>query len=319
MLYILLYYLFNFFISVKKVENFIINCLSKYKSVYLKYNYYNMLKLAGIGLISFGLRVKISADDEFVNLTNKIKNEKTYIYPHDITKLSEVQTDMPDNIIVKIPHNLIDKKYSIGVIKLNRLTTKTSTIIQYDESGRIKIISNDEIKKEPFQSHLLFPTKIFKEFELNPRMFESNKIKILFNNTITSKSVGCGNLLQRYSNIVENSGMDCSTLYHSISSIYSIPSMHSMALTGYDFELKENFIRTYDDVFLIVNPHKQISQLLMYQEQVEPNIKLNIVAISDDKDKIIKEKYWSDADVIANGYLASFLFIASGIILLFVE
>lgn len=272
-----------------------------------------MLKLFGIGLISFGWSVKINTDDELVNLRNKIKNEKTYIYPHDITKLGEEQTNMPDNIIVKIPHNLIDKKYSIGTIKLNRLTTKTSTIIKYDESGRIKIISNDKIIKEPFQSHLLFPTKIFKEFELNPRMFESNKIKILFNNTITSKSGGCGNLLERYFNVVENSGMDYSTLYH------TIPSIHSIALTGYDFELKENFIRSYNDLYLIVNPYKQITKSPMSQEQAEPNIKLNIVAIADDKDKIIKEKYWSDANEIDNQYLASFLVIASGIVLLFVE
>lgn len=273
-----------------------------------------MLKLFGIGLISFGWSAKINTDDKLVNLRNKIKNEKTYIYPYDITKLGNEQTNMPDNIIVKIPYNLIDKKYSIGMIKLNRLTTKTSTTIKYDESGIIKIINNDKIKKEPFQSHLLFPTKIFKEFELNPRMFDSNKIKILFNNTITSKSVGCGNLLERYFNIVENSGMDCSTLHRSIS---SIPLMYSMALSGYDFELKENFIRSYNDLYLIVNPYKQLSNPQISQEQVESNIKLNIVAIADDKDKIIKEKYCYEASEIDSQYSISFLAIVCGIGLLF--
>jgi len=270
-----------------------------------------MLKLIGCGLINFGWNIKINTDDKLDNLRKNIKNEKIYVYPNDVFKLCEEQTYIPDNIIVKIPHNLIDNKYFIGMIKLNIMIKKTSTIFKFDENGRIKIINNDKIKKEPFQTYLLFPTKIFKEFELEQKMFESNKIKILFNNTITSKSIGYNNLFERYFNVVKNSGMDCFIHYH------SIPSIHSIALSEYDFELEENFIRSCNNVYLIVNPHKQMSEPQIFQEQPKPNIKLNIIAIADNKDKIIKEKYCSKINEIISQYSASFLVIACGIGLLF--
>jgi hypothetical protein len=44
-----------------------------------------MLKLLGIGLIGIGWNIKTNAHDKLNGLRNTIKNEKTYIYPHDIS------------------------------------------------------------------------------------------------------------------------------------------------------------------------------------------------------------------------------------------
>ena len=273
-----------------------------------------MLKLIGVGLIGYGWNIKTNADDKYIDLRNTIKNEKIYDYQQDISKLDIEKNNIPDNIIVKIPHNLIDKKYSIGKIKLNRITTNKSTIIKYYQNGKLKIINNDEIKKEPFQSHLLFPTKIFKEFELDQIMFMNNKIKILFDNTITSKSCGHKNLIEKYFTIIQNSGIDYHKLHNPISAEYSI---YSFPLSEYDFELEENFISHYNDIYLMVNPYKKsyFTELL----DVESDIKLNIIAIADNKNKIIEEKYRSEISNNYNQYAISFLAIAYGITLLFVK
>lgn len=269
-----------------------------------------MFKLLGIGLIGIGWNIKINAYDELSSLRNTIKNEKTYIYPHDISQLGKEQHNVPENIVVKIPRFLIDKKYPVGEIKLNKIKTKTSTIIRYDEDGRIKITNNEEIKKELLRSCLLFPTELFKEFELEQRIMTDGGIKILFNNTITSKSNGGKNLVERYFTVIENSGIDNSKEYNLVPSQQNVELM-SMALSDYDFELKENFINSNKDVYLIVEPRKHSLN--------SSDVKLNIVAIADNKDKIFEEKYSNQISELSKQFATSFIVIICGIGLLFME
>ena len=125
-------------------------------------------------------------------------------------------------------------------------------------------------------------------------MFINDRIKILFNNTITSKSCGHKNLIQKYFTIVQNSGIDYSNQYNLIPHEYP---MYSMPL--FECELEENFISHYNDIFLMVNPYKQLSnfseqqtvqfeqQTVQSEQNIKSYIKLNIIAIADDKDKII--------------------------------
>ena len=394
-----------------------------------------MFKLLGIGLIGYGWNIKKNTDKEIVDLNKTMKNEKIYVYPHDIPKLDLEPANLPNDIIVKIPHNLIDNKYYIGKIKLYKITKDTSTIIRYyddDENKKLKITDIDHIKKEPYQSHLLFPTKILKEFELDQIMFKNNKIKILFDNTITCKSGGHENLIEKYFNIIQNSGINYSNQHNPI--FYKYP-LYPMPL--FECELEENFISHHNDIFLLVNPFKQLSNLSEQQtlqseeqtvqseqqtvqfdqqtvqseqqtlqseeqtvqpeeqtlqseeqtvqseeqtvqsdqqtvqseeqtlqseeqtvqseqqtvqseqqtvqseqqniisykypkysipqfrcelkENAESDIKLNIVAIADDKDKIIKEKYHSEISTIEEQYNLSFWAVVSGIALLFIE
>ena len=160
-------------------------------------------------------------------------------------------------------------------MKLNKIKTKTSTIIRYGEDGRIKITNNEEIKKELLCSCLLFLTELFEEFKFKQRIQTDEKIKILFNNTITSKSNGGKNLLKRYFAVIKNSGIDNSKIYNLVPSQHSVELM-SAALSDYDFELKENFINYNKDVYLIAKPHKQSLN--------STDVKLNIVAITVDKD-----------------------------------
>lgn len=119
-------------------------------------------------------------------------------------------------------------------------------------------------------------------------MFMNNKIKILFDNTITSKSYGHKNLIEKYFTIIQNCGIDYNKLHNQISSEYSI---YSFPLSEYDFELEENFISHYNDIFLMVNPYKQSYFIELLNE--------------------ISNNY--------NQYAISFFAIAYGITLLFIK
>ena len=75
-----------------------------------------------------------------------------------------------------------------------------------------------------------------------------------------------------------------------------------------NYELKENFIAHNNDVYLMVNPCTRYM-----------NIKLQIIAIADNKDKIVREKYSSTINKLEGQYIISFFAIAFGIGLLFVK
>lgn len=286
----------------------------------------NMLKIIGTGFIILGINIKIYVDKKFDDLNNTIKNEKIYVYPDDIYKLcqehdpeqqdcdSDSDSDSePNNSIIKIPHNLINNKYSIGTIKLNKITPKLSTIVKCDEYGKIKIINNDEVISSIAQSHLLFPTKIFKEFELDQMMFMNKEIKLLVDNAVNYKSNENRNenLINKYCAIIKNSGIEHSELKLELE---SVPEYSSTFFNN--FELKENFIKPCNDVYLMVNPH---SQLLNFSSKYSKNIKLKIIAISDNRDLIVKEKYSNKINELDGQYIISFFVIACGVGLLFLK
>lgn len=258
-----------------------------------------MLKIIGVGFIILGFNIRKYVNKEFYDLNNMIKNEKIYIYHSDIFNSGQKQLSMQTNSIVKIPRNLIDDKYSIGIIKLNKISPKLSTIVKCDKYGRIKIINNNEITNEIIQTHMLFPTKIFKEFELDQMMFMNKEIKLLVDNTKIYKSNKNENknVIDRYRTIISNNDIEYSGLHFVYPSTFYI-----------NYELKENFITHNNDVYLMVNPCTRYM-----------NTKLQIIAIADNKDKIVREKYSSTINKLEGQYIISFFAIAFGIGLLFVK
>lgn len=260
-----------------------------------------MLKIIGVGFIILGFNIGKYVNKEFYDLNNMIKNEKIYIYQSDILNSGQKQLSMQTNSIVKIPRNLIDNKYSIGIIKLNKISPKLSTIIKCDEYGRIKIINNNEITNEIIQTHMLFPTKIFKEFELDQMMFMNKEIKLLVDNAKIYKSDKNKNenknVIDRYRTIISNNDIEYSGLH----------LMHPSTFYN-NYELKENFIAHNNDVYLMVNPCTRYM-----------DTKLQIIAITDNKDKIVREKYSSTINKLEGQCIISFFAIAFGIGLLFVK
>jgi len=286
-----------------------------------------MISLVGICLISIGLNIKLNIYNDYKILSNKMINEKVFVYPYDtnqfVKKVSLNKNSINDNMIVKIPNNYIYKKYSIGKIKIQKITKKTSTVINYDKVNDFIKIENKETKcRETFLEHLLFPTCKFKEFEFDNKRFYDNKIKILFDNTIISKSNCNLPLINKYKNIVENNCISLNT-------------------SGCDFELEENFIGNFDDLYLMVEPclmstyqessqepsqqpsqessqepSQEPSQESSQESSQEPKVKFNIIALSDNKDKIIKEKYIDELNEINHKMFLSYFSIISGVVVL---
>lgn len=266
-----------------------------------------MYYLIGVGLIGLGFKIQHNVYNDYKNLNNKIKNEKIYEYPKNTYEYIKnyspqnyTQYENPNEIIVKIPADCIDKKYSIGEIKIEKITKHISTIFECDKNKII--IKNKEIKhKEPFLQHILFPTTLFDEFEIKQRTFNNEKIKVLFDNSIISKSsAGKTNLIDKYIKIIENNYGNCQS-----SNIFLHTPINS------NYEMEENFIENGNDLYLIVKPN------IKFSTEQKPNIKLDIVAMGDDVNKIVEEKYDVELREIGDKLIFSCLSIASGFILFF--
>jgi hypothetical protein len=283
-----------------------------------------MFKIIGIGIFGWGVQSINKTDNEYLNLKNTIKNEKIYVYPNDVDELNKKysfdkeQNNISNNIIIKIPYNSIDIKYPIGKIKLNKIIKKTSpiTIIEYNNSRKNKFTNNEIIDKKLFKECVLFPTEIFKHNALN--LEQHNKIKLLFDNTITSKSKQSKKLINEYYNsiIKSNQSKDfllSNNIYYDLDYDYYYDSDYDY---NYDYELELNFIEYYRNVYLLVNPYIEKSDKEPTQLS---NTKYNIISIGDDENIIIKEKYSNEKNQLDNKYLISIIAIVAGIGLVFVK
>lgn len=277
-----------------------------------------MLGLLSLGLVGIGLNIYAFETENYKILNEKIKNEKVLTYPHDTNQYMKNillnknvllnKNELSNNVIVKIPNNLLDKKFSIGKIKINKISKKNSTIIYYDKiNDCIKIKDKETECKEPFIEHLLFPTCKFKEFEFDNKMFYNNKIKILFDNAIISKSNGNMALINKYINTIEN---------NSVRNFIPKEYFSNLIISGCNFELEENFITPFDDLYLIIKPCLQLKN----QETNNEKVKFNIIVLGNNKDKIIEEKYIDELNVInRNMVLSYFCTITGCLTLLFIK
>lgn len=274
-----------------------------------------MISLVGIGLISIGINIRTNVYKNDKIIIEKIKNEKVFTYPFETNNIMENdllnKNNMSNNMIIKIPNDRLYKKFSIGKIKIQKIIKKKITDIKYDKDNNTVNIENKEIiTKEPFLEHLLFPTCKFKEFDFDNKRFHDNKIKILFNNTIISKSHGNIGLIDKYINTLEN---------NYVSNFLQREHFLNLITSGCDFELEENLIGNFNDLYLMVEPHlmstnQESNQESNQEPNQEPKVKFNIIALSDNKDKIIKEKYISEINELNNRIILFYFSILSGVV-----
>lgn len=241
-----------------------------------------LLNLCASCFVCSGISGGLITYNKLIEYKNKIKQEQIYEYPN------LPNNPMDTNIIVKIPNNLIQKKYYIGTMQLNKLVP-IQTIKLCFNTKTLKYV-NTNIINVKIKNCVLFPPNIYKNLVLDKKLLSMNKIKILFNNNITSYSFYSNILFSKYNQILST----------------NIPSYLSEInyddYKNFDIQLQENLISQGEDVYLIVNPSITTNELC-------------ISTISNDIDTILTEKYNYLINEIKMIASFSFVICCSGILI----
>jgi len=280
-----------------------------------------MLYIIPIGLISTGIGSGYLTYKNYLNLKEKISLEPIYNYPEQIIDVCKNQND---KVIFKIPPSLMDSNYLIGEIMLEKLKPVEIIKQYYDmelnpisnkyEKIKKKIITVD-YKSEVVKRQVLFPNiyPILNSsnnlFELK-KLYELNKIKVLFNNTSTIKSANSEYIFNLYEK----------TIRKNITNFCSDTIVNSNSNDS--FQIKKNFLAPNSNLYLLIESNSKNNS------NTNPNTnpdtffsESNIEAISDSKDTIVNYKYKNEnenivVDTVATSILLSFgvlsgLFIAN--------
>ena len=204
-----------------------------------------ILNLIPISLIGSGIYSTYLTFIKKNELDDKIKNCPIYSYPNELNKIPKTNSLH----IIKISTNQIDSNYLIGEISLEKITPiiyykkkliKTDYFSNKYENVLVekKLESRELIKKQ-----ILFPL-IYNGLYLDRNLLLSNKIQILFDNTIVTKlktNVNYKVLFDLYENDIKK---NISTYYLDL-----IPNVKYNQF----IELKKNYLDSNKDLYLIVN------------------------------------------------------------------
>lgn len=267
-----------------------------------------MLGLIGLGLIGIGNNIRINTDNKNDQLNRIITNEKIYTIPEDNYILTQLSSEITpnqnsnSNLIIKIPHNLINNKYLVGKIKLNKITNFSEKKYKLDEFNNLIIEKKIKEKKtEPFLKKILFPSNILENYGIDYKFEPNDKTEILFNNSIVSKSKSFKTLYDKFKNTITFSHSNTTNL--TFSDNFDIVQPYN---DNVNFELVENYITERKDVYLLIDD-------ALRSNGSNENKILNILIICDNKDKIIKKKYQIMLNEVELGYISSFSLITIGI------
>ena len=216
-------------------------------------------------------------------LIKDMQDEKIFVYPTDIKNISNLN----HNPIIKIPYNLIPQKYAYGEVQLNKIIQKCikNTVYKREYS----FLLNDYItvecdwidEEEKIAKQILFPN-IFNNIELNKKLYSEKKIKVLLQNNLSTKSHNCSLILDKYESLIQK----------------NIPMYKTSILITddiYMMEKEENILEPNMDLYLLTN----------IDTNSFTKSKFYISAFSDNKDKILQEKYSDKINAIENLCLLS--------------
>lgn len=253
-----------------------------------------------VSLIGSGSFLGYNSWKESENVERQMKNENIVIYG-DNNHLSRV-SQTGSKYIVKIPNHLMEAKLcgnvSVhGVIKKHvKHTAKKQNYLKFsnelETTTETKHYYFDE--KTKIASQLLFPNLCLCDSECkNSNHFNiKNNAKILFENKLFTKSNDIELLREKFEKMVQK----------------NIPEYKTSFCSGnYNYyELEENLLGSNADLYLLVKPnvhnvHKTNS---------------DVIAISDNSNSIIQEKYANELSLIAGQKILSVLSIGMGIALI---
>ena len=251
-----------------------------------------------VSLIGSGSFLGYNSWKESENVERQMKNENIVVYG-DNNHLSRV-SQTGSKYIVKIPNHLMKTKLCgnvsvYGVTKKHvKHTTKKQNYLEFlnelETTIETKHYYFDE--KTKIASQLLFPNLCLGNSKCkNPNHFDiKNNTKILFENKLFTKSNDVELLREKFEKMVQK----------------NIPEHKTSFCSGnYNhYELEENLLSSNADLYLLVKPnvhniHKTNS---------------DIIAISDNPNSIIQEKYADELSLIAGQNAISIFSIGMGIV-----
>lgn len=265
-----------------------------------------MYSLGGLTIISIGYKLLTTINDKHKVELKKIENEKIYNYPNDTNKL--IQFDIPKNfkvlnpsekIIIKIPNQMIIKNI---MEQKNYIYDKK--IFTYDKNCIIAKINKTN--------------EFFKEFRFDKELNYHRKIKFLFDDDMIIKYEKDIDVYKTQMIIFQNSILN--GMFWRIPKFTCYGSYHCTHYTDNELKFKNEFESIYtcghNDLYLLVKPDFNLNvNSSSSSSSKETVVYFDIVSLSNDKNKILNEKYYNPINsvVYSSQMLSAYFLITYGI------
>lgn len=260
------------------------------------------LTIISIGTIGISANLAYNTFNSYFCVDDKMKNEKIYNYPLQHSLMEQINFNKSKNIIIKLPNQFINYNYPIGEIAIKKIIhkqfLKKNEVMKFNPyTNKIELVQvNEKVNKiieSCIKKQILFPN-IYQDLALDVNSLSSNEVKILFDNVVKNTSSQQKDLFESYNLIVKK----------------NIPEYVPDIIPYHQndtFVLSKNLLSFGSDLYLLVNPS-------LNNECNNEQNKFNVIAMSDNREKILNHKYKDEIDECTNNGILSLLFLSIGII-----